>query len=168
MPKHLDDDGPRPWDRQHGESAAAWAAFVAYRDEGPGRSLDKTGAKLGRTRNTVGLHSARWKWTARVAAYDAWLDRQGQDASADAVADMNRRHAQAAHTALAAITARLEALAPEELATRDIAALMKAAADLERRARGADGPALEDGALDGGRIPIREVVILRPSKRDDD
>lgn len=134
------DTDPRPWDRQPGESPAAWAAFQVYRDAGRGRSLAKTGATLGRTRNAVGLHSARWRWLERAAAFDAWLDRHGQTAAADAVEAMNKRHAEAASDALAAIVERLKTLDPSELAPRDIAPLLKAAADLERKARGADGP----------------------------
>ena len=33
---------PRPWERQEGESAAAWEAFLAYLDAGDKRSVRTT------------------------------------------------------------------------------------------------------------------------------
>jgi hypothetical protein len=68
-----------PFDRLPGESPRAFAAFVAYRDLGPGRSLDAACRQLGGQRESnkrattgrVGKWSSRYKWVERCRAYDA-------------------------------------------------------------------------------------------------
>ncbi len=56
-----------PWDRQVGESAHAYAAFLAYRDYGDDRSLAKVAAKLGKKTHNLERLSSRWKWQDRLA-----------------------------------------------------------------------------------------------------
>ena len=59
------------WDRQPDESAKAYAAFTAYRDGGPQRSLRATSKQLGRSRSLLNAWSARYGWVHRAEAYDA-------------------------------------------------------------------------------------------------
>ncbi|MBK7781506.1 MAG: hypothetical protein IPJ58_12200 [Ardenticatenia bacterium] len=163
------DNGPRPWDRRQGESAAAWAAFAAYRDAGPVRSLEKTGAKLGRTRNAVGLHSARWNWTERTAAYDAWLDRQGQAKAVDATRDARARQARHALALQLVAMERFESMDPLTMTVSEAIRAWQVGAQEERRALGIPDAASVDhtgAGLPLGFVPVTEVIIERPAVDD--
>lgn len=74
------------WDRQPKESAPAYAAFVVYRDLGVDRSLAVVGKKLGKSAPLMERWSVTHDWLARVAAYEAHLDRIAQDAREKATA----------------------------------------------------------------------------------
>lgn len=69
------------WERQDGEPAKAFAAFIWYRDLGPEtRSLNlayqrESGAPPAmRAPGTWAAWSSEWRWVERAAAYDAYLD----------------------------------------------------------------------------------------------
>src|SRR5687767_8719206 len=72
------------WQRQDGETATAFAAFVAFRDGGPVRTL--AGAyRLGSGRRQARSASGcwvnwyrRWNWRLRAEAWDAHLEQQLQ------------------------------------------------------------------------------------------
>jgi hypothetical protein len=61
---------PEPWLRQPGESVQAYARFLVYRDQpADSRSQRKVGVS-----NTLAFRWAkRWRWTARVDAWDSHL-----------------------------------------------------------------------------------------------
>jgi hypothetical protein len=67
-----------PWERQPGDTDRSYAAFCAYRDMGPARSLDKLGdrwrsrTKGGNTGATTHLEvwSRDGRWVARARAWD--------------------------------------------------------------------------------------------------
>src|SRR5262245_50270979 len=105
-------EAPFPWERQPGESATAFAAFVIFRDLGPRRSLDEasriyhrkpgqepeqnqTGPKK-RKSGQIRLWYQRWRWRARAEAYDAELDRQQRAAQEAVRREMAQRHAREA------------------------------------------------------------------------
>ena len=86
-----------PWDRQEGESAAAYLAFQAYLGLGPKRSLDaayrgryqKSNKKVTNERasGTWRKWSAENKWADRAAAWDAWQGKQVRDGIAEGLRD---------------------------------------------------------------------------------
>ncbi|HEX2864221.1 MAG TPA: hypothetical protein VHN99_06610, partial [Deinococcales bacterium] len=68
------------WDRQQGESPRAYAAFRAYLELGPGRSLDAAyraakGPQKGRTAGRWKAWAAGWSWASRAQALDEHLAR---------------------------------------------------------------------------------------------
>jgi hypothetical protein len=70
------------WERQTTESARAFAAFCAYRDLGPSRSIDRA-YTVTRERHQPGRAAGQWnawsvehRWVERAAAYDGHLDAQ--------------------------------------------------------------------------------------------
>ena len=88
MPKWTD----KPWERQKGESAQAYEAFVTYRDMGAERSVTRVSQSLNKSRGLIGRWSSQWNWTERVRAYDNELEKE---ARAKAVKDrkaMTERH----------------------------------------------------------------------------
>ncbi len=79
----------QPWDKHPDESSRAYAAFVAYRDLGPERSIDKAHRAQwsanpqngGKTApKTAPRHWTKWssdyRWVERTALYDQFVDAQ--------------------------------------------------------------------------------------------
>jgi hypothetical protein len=74
-----------PWIRRSGESSPAYEAFLAYRDLGRDRSIDraalalKGGLSPGDGRPSSGRlrgWSSRWRWVERARAWDAFLQAE--------------------------------------------------------------------------------------------
>jgi hypothetical protein len=127
-----------PWERQHGESAKAFAAFAHYRDTpAVERSLRNTARFLSETipdrtgkpesiRTELGKWSVKWNWVARVEAYEIAEDRRRRLERAAHQRTMEERHAAAANTGLIAYLLRtqggkdrngrdVEALTPDQI-----------------------------------------------------
>lgn len=118
---NTDDDWTgEPWEQLPGEPPRAHAAFIHYRDLGPGiRSLKEVARILGQdTLGQVGSWSSRWAWPRRAQQYDAYVDRQRVRAHIDEVVAMRARHAQVAMLAIGAMLQPLAALAqPRQFVT---------------------------------------------------
>ncbi|CAB4130595.1 hypothetical protein UFOVP130_18 [uncultured Caudovirales phage] len=70
----------KPWEKSKSESTKAYAAFCAYRDLGPGRSIEKAFAVLkpdkkrnGRPAEWYGW-SVKFEWVKRVEAWDEFAE----------------------------------------------------------------------------------------------
>src|SRR4051812_23122875 len=76
------------WDRRDDESTRAYAAFRAYLELGPGRSLDKVGIRLrggqpggGRgATSRIETWSSRHDWVRRAAAWDRHAAERDREA----------------------------------------------------------------------------------------
>ncbi|WP_062316300.1 hypothetical protein [Demequina maris] len=94
---------PERWERQPGESVAAFAAFAHYRDSGPTRSVRSTAEHMGASLRTCWRWSRANEWVARAAWWDVEADRQRQRAyTAALVATQAERLARAERAATAA------------------------------------------------------------------
>jgi hypothetical protein len=148
-----DDFAPRPWERQRGESLAAWTAFQCYRDLGANRSLDEVDRRLyqppaaapaeaqpsaarKRRRGHIGAWSRRFDWVQRAAQWDAHLDREGRAAHIEAVKAMNQRHAAAARQLQMRALQALSEMQATDLAAADVLRFLVEACKLERLAIG--------------------------------
>jgi hypothetical protein len=84
----------KPWDRQEGEPEEAYSHFLAYRNLGPGRSIDaayflskesprskrKRTPTAKRASHTWGVESSKWSWINRAIAWDIeMLETQGRE-----------------------------------------------------------------------------------------
>jgi hypothetical protein len=140
------------WERQPGESATAFAAFVIFRDLGPRRSLDaasrlyhrkpgqepeqpQTGPKK-RKSGQVRLWYERWQWRSRAEAYDAEQDRQQRAAQEAVRREMAQRHAREAVALQEKALRRLQQMSPDELSPGQVLDYFLQAAKLERLSRG--------------------------------
>lgn len=86
------------WQRQPKERAKAWNAFRIYRDLGETRTHEKVRVALGRTAGytrQIEEWSAKFKWVARVEAYEAHLDEERLKQNEKAIREMNERQAEA-------------------------------------------------------------------------
>ena len=84
----------QPWDRQKGESARAFEAFLVYLQMGPERSVRAVAQKLSKSYTLAGRWSSTYHWVERCRAWDNYLQQEAKKAAATAVRNMNRRHAQ--------------------------------------------------------------------------
>lgn len=107
-----DADAPREiWERQEGEGGRAYAAFCAYRDLGPTRTMNRAYTVHIRERVEAGEISAQrgarlrpeasgrwqawstaWSWGKRAQAYDAHLERKRRHAREEEHLDQLRAH----------------------------------------------------------------------------
>lgn len=62
------------YERRKGESSAAWAAFVAYRDDDEQRSYRKCAEKVGKNSSLIERWGARWRWQERVEVWEKHQD----------------------------------------------------------------------------------------------
>jgi hypothetical protein len=76
-----DGGGVMVFERQPRESAKAFAAFRAYLELGPERSLAAVGEKLGKSKVMMEKWSRKFDWPARVAAHGAHLAKVEREAA---------------------------------------------------------------------------------------
>lgn len=129
-----------PWDRQELESAKAYAAFCAYRDQGVEfRSLRNLAVTLGKPFNLMKRWSGEWNWVARCRAYDTYLelrsrkDREKQH-SKDLAEFAKRRKAAAqalqgaSINLLLKVSKRIEQMSEKDITPDNVARLLRATA----------------------------------------
>ena len=113
-----------PWERQDGETDAAWAGFTIYRDMGAERSLAKVADHIGKSSRWVATWSTTYDWHVRAARYDSWLDRKALDARVKAIERMEDTHAQIAGGYIAAMVMPLRALTKDRAITDETGAVV--------------------------------------------
>lgn len=158
---------PEPWERQPRETEKQWAAFVRYRDTPIGeRSLRQLcGDRTGLIRQ-MEAWSSKNDWVARCRAWDATLDERNRQARLDKIDRMNARQEAVGAITLSKILQRVNALDPSSLPPKSLAALMRAAAHLERVAVGVPATTARhsvDGGddEDGNPVPLLEWLAGR-------
>lgn len=166
----------RPWEKGAAETSRAFAAFVVYRDLGPGRTIARAAEKLGKADSTFEHWSAKYSWPKRAEAYDAHLDAVGRAQAERVWKEMKRRHARAGAALVDLGEKELRRLARQLLAARgkgaqrltarDIAALVEVGTRLERLtlAEDAGKDASAEHAASGGLA----VVYLSGEAKDPD
>src|SRR5262245_44328821 len=123
----------QPWERQPGESTPAIEAFRKYLDLGPDRSIRRADQDVDKRQTLLGKRSKRWKWPARIEAWDVEDARVYAEERRQASRRIGRQSAKIAGAMLAVAVRRLQSLDPEKLAARDLAVFIKTAVDLERQ-----------------------------------
>lgn len=157
---------PEAWERQPNEPPKAYASFCVYRDLPVNeRGLRRLPRKQTSNLRQLQAWSSRWSWVARVDAWDAALDERNRQARLAAIDSMHERHIAAASLVMSAIVRRANQLAssPGEIPPRALAALMTAAAKLEREALGVSTRISIDGGddVDGDPVPLLEWLAGR-------
>lgn len=160
MPKWTD----KPWERQKGESAQAYEAFVTYRDMGSERSLQAVSQRLSKSIPLIKRWSREKKWVERVRAYDNELEKE---ARAKAVKDrkaMTERHIGIAMQLQKKALEALSSLSVEDMSPKDIKEYIKMATDLERLNRTLE----EESGKGGSDTPtqLADTIISVYKKRE--
>jgi hypothetical protein len=104
----LDDPNINPWERLPGETAAAYAAFEAYRDMGPGRSVPKV-IDMGHS-GTSAAWCSKNLWVERCRRWDQHLSRIREQTYINGIEEMAYRHAETAKETLEALMAPVNEL----------------------------------------------------------
>lgn len=155
---------PEPWERQNGETAKAYAAFCAYRDLGPDRSIRKAGEMLGKNQTTLEQWSAKNSWGERAAKWDDEQDRIARQEQLAEIKRMRKRHADLATAMLVKAAKALQRLPEDEIGGGTISKMVETASKLERISRGDVGDVIEE--RDGGAA-IPAVQFYMPDNGRD-
>jgi hypothetical protein len=159
------------WERQDGEGVKPFQAFAIYRDMGMDRSLRDVAKQLGKSLTIIARWSGHWKWVERCKKYDEELDRVAQKALKKSIADMNKRHADAAVLFQQKLLQRLATVKPDDLTPGDMIKWLTEAAKLERLARGEPTEhTKQTGEPEGGKkesvFDIAETIMQDPEAAD--
>lgn len=125
----------QPWERQKGESAQAFAAFLVYLQMGADRSLSAVGQKVGKSRALMERWSSANSWVERCRAWDNYLQREAKKAAVAELREMNRRHIKVARALQGAAAQALKDRGDKIITDKNLAAVVKLATDLERSSR---------------------------------
>jgi hypothetical protein len=79
-----------PFEQLPAESARAYAAFIAYRDMGPQRSVRDVAQKLDKSVTVIGRWSTQHNWVERARSYDAAMDARARQATEQEVIERRR------------------------------------------------------------------------------
>lgn len=152
----------KPWDRQDKETPPAWAAFQAYRDLGPGRTIAKAWEACGRHAASLRLGeewSSKHDWVARAAAWDAHID-QAVQAKLKAQAVERRKRQANLGKAMQGVAGQALQQISEDLAAKrrtlkghEVAHLAKVGFDIEAVAEG------DPNEIHGGGLEVRVVNV---------
>lgn len=123
----------QPWDRQKGEGARAFEAFLVYLQMGPERSVRAVAQKLSKSYTLAGRWSSTYHWVERCRAWDNYLQQEAKKAAAAEVRNMNRRHAKMAAAIQGTAMQALQERGADMVNPNNFAAIVKLAAELERQ-----------------------------------
>lgn len=135
MPKNRTD---LPWERQKGESAQAFAAFLAYLQMGADRSLSAVGQRLGKSKALMERWSSANGWVERCRAWDNYLQREAKKAAVAEIRKMNQRHISMAQQIQDAVLQALIDLGSDIVTPQNFSAVVKLSTDLERQSMEAE------------------------------
>ncbi|GGL03125.1 hypothetical protein [Streptomyces flaveus] len=157
-------DVAEAWERQPGESAAAWEAFACYRDLGLSRSIGKVAERLAKSRTLIERWSTAHRWVLRAEAWDREQDRLWRAERQHASREVARRHARLASAAQSKIVAQLQQLDPSRLSPSDVIRWLEVTIRIERQAYGMDLAEVASTAR-GGSDDAADVSGLTDEER---
>lgn len=123
------------WERQVGESDAAWEAFLTYRDFEGKRTNQAVADKLQKSCTLIRRWKATWYWEERVRAYENELDREAFEEEKKERRKMAKRHLSIASRLQRAALEGLENLDTSQLSPKEIKEFLRFATELERDRR---------------------------------
>lgn len=128
-------DEPCLWERQEGESEAAWKAFLAFRDMEGKRTVTAVAKELSKSRQLITRWKATWNWDERVRAFDNDLQKQAHAEAVKGLQEMNKRHTNIAVKMQKLAVEALDKFDASSLSAKDIKEMLKLATELERSSR---------------------------------
>lgn len=139
------------WERLAGETAAAFAAFCAFRDFGPERSVPKAvneryskteggeaadPAFLGKKCRMWRGWAAQYKWRERAEAYDQYIDRLKQAEKRKVIEAQGEVHRMITGKMLQVVNKKLDLMEPGELTQGNVTEWVETAIKTEREIAG--------------------------------
>lgn len=129
-------DGRHPWEQQVGEGKTRFAQFVAFREQGPARQLEKVQERFGITRSSAKQYERVYLWTQRVQAFDRHMEDQWILALRAHTKTMVQRHLQIGEKVRLKVMARLETMDADKLTPTEVVRLADLYSKLTRVALG--------------------------------
>ena len=159
------------WDRQPGETAKAYAAFLLYRDL---PAVDRTivaavveHRKLGGKASVRNWEtwSSRYNWRERGLASDSDLASRRRERMAKELERAQDDTVTLARAALAKVAERIQGMDPKELAAGQIPAALRTLAELELKVLGHEDRVVLTGK-DGGPVEVEAKTehIFQPTQ----
>ena len=159
------------WDRQPGETAKAYAAFLLYRDLPPvDRSIV---AAVAQHRYLGGKASVRnwetwsslYNWSERATEHDSDLASRRRERMAKEMERAQDDMFTLARAALAKVAERIKGMNPEDLAAGQVPAALRTLFELELKALGYEDR-VELTGKDGGPVKVETKTqhVFQPSK----
>ena len=157
----------KPWERQPGETAKAYAAFLHYRDL---PAIDRSVAAA-RGRKKGGKQWERWctarDWVNRAAEHDSDLASRRRERMAKELERAQDDAVVLIRSALDKVRERIEGMDAEELAAGQIPAALRTLIELEFKALGHEDRVALTGK-DGGPVKVETKTtdqhVFQPSK----
>lgn len=122
-----------PWEKQHGESKQAFAAFSVYRDLGICRTIPIVSEKCNKTASLLYHWSSKWNWAERAEAYDKNVAEEARKLLIQERADAARQNLKIAKALKGKALEALKGLKPSKLSSSGIKDFLRLAADLEHQ-----------------------------------
>ena len=146
------------WERQSGETAKAYAAFLLYRDL-PAIDRSVSAAREGHQKDTKGT-LRQWKgwsmrngWVNRAAEHDSDLAFRRREHTAKELERSQDDAVVLIRAALAKVAERIQGMDPEELAVGQIPAALRTLIELEVKVLGYEDRVALTGK-DGGPVKV--------------
>lgn len=158
---------PEPWERQPGETARAFEAFVVYRDMGASRSLKKAGQNLNKAITTLAEWSSKYDWVKRVAAWDAEQDRIARNEMIAEMTATRKKQRKQAQRMQEKGMELLESISLGDAKLSEIVSLLKAGMEQERIAIGDVGEVIEERSGEAAS-PVQIYIPDNNRGRDKD
>jgi hypothetical protein len=131
------------WERLPGESSAAYAAFCAYRDFGPGRNIRKAvetaeqdEGKRDKRYRMWRNWSAQFRWRERAADYDRYTEKLKQTELRKTIEAQGELHRAVTGKMLAVVEKKLDLMDPADLSQGAVTEWVETAIRAEREAAG--------------------------------
>ena len=158
------------WERQSGETAKAYAAFLLYRDL-PAVDRSVAAAREGHKKDIKGTFrqwsgwSMRNDWVNRAAEHDSDLASRRRERMAKEMERAQDDMFTLARAALAKVAERIQGMGAEELAAGQIPAALKTLFELELKALGYEDR-VELTGKDGGPVKVETKTqhVFQPDK----
>lgn len=149
---------PRPWERQNGETVKAFEAFCVYRDLGKTRSQEKTAEKLSKSRQQMCKWSMKYNWVERVSAWEEEQDRLIRVELTKDIGAMRKKHADIANALLIKAASALRKIPENEIKASDISKMIETATKLERISKGDVGEVIEERTGGEAQDPVQFYI----------
>lgn len=147
----------KPWNMRPDETSKAYQAFEVYRDLGSGRSMEKVGAILGKSRGTIEPWAQRFDWAERVRAFDEDVAARAADKAFESAVAVRARQAQHAKAIQLRAMQKFAAVGPEGMSVAEATRAWQVGSEAERKALGIDERVL---VLRRDEVPPEEAARL--------
>ena len=161
----------QPWERQKGESAHAFEAFLIYLQMGPDRSIRAVSQKLAKSIPLIKRWSSTNNWVERCRAWDNHIQHEAKKAAITEVRNMTKRHVTMAQQIQSAAMLALKKMGSDMVNPKNFAAVVKLAVELERQNLEAEvAAASEDisSTQDDGPNTLAETIAAAWKRRSEE